>query len=105
MSRARDTFKDYVLEQLQGLKGVSARPMFGGYGIYAEGKFFGAVHKGRVYFRVSEKSKLEYEARNMGPFKPNPKQTLKTLYEVPPEVIESPPQTCDWAREAIRAAR
>jgi TfoX/Sxy family transcriptional regulator of competence genes len=34
----RDTFRDFVLEQLGGVPEVVARPMFGGHGLYAGGR-------------------------------------------------------------------
>jgi TfoX/Sxy family transcriptional regulator of competence genes len=37
-----DSFKDFVLDQLQGLDDVSARGMFGGYGLYRDEPFSGS---------------------------------------------------------------
>jgi DNA transformation protein len=46
---ARDeSFKEYVLDQLSDLPGVTARGMFGGFGLYAGTIFFGIVSGGRV---------------------------------------------------------
>jgi DNA transformation protein len=36
----------------------------------------------------------------MKPFRPNSKQTLKTYYEVPVEVIEDSEQLVTWATDA-----
>jgi DNA transformation protein and related proteins len=41
----------------------------------------------------------------MGPFRPNERQTLKSYYEVPPEVLDDPEALLSWAGEAIRAGR
>jgi DNA transformation protein len=41
----------------------------------------------------------------MGPFRPNERQTLKSYYEVPPEVLEDPEALRSWAGEAIRAGQ
>ena len=41
----------------------------------------------------------------MGPFRPNERQTLKSYYEVPPEVLADPEALLSWAREAIRAGQ
>ena len=43
-----DSFKDFVLDQLQELDSVEARRMFGGYGLYQDETFFGIIHKGRL---------------------------------------------------------
>ena len=41
----------------------------------------------------------------MGPFRPNERQTIKSYYEVPPEVLADPEALISWAGEAIRAAQ
>ena len=41
----------------------------------------------------------------MGPFRPNERQTLKSYYEVPPEVLADPEALLSWAGEAIRAGQ
>ena len=41
----------------------------------------------------------------MGPFRPNERQTLKSYYEVPPEVLDDAEALFSWAREAIRAGQ
>jgi DNA transformation protein len=37
----------------------------------------------------------------MKPFRPNSKQTLKTYYAVPVEILEDAQQLADWASQAI----
>jgi DNA transformation protein len=37
----------------------------------------------------------------MKPFRPNRKQTLKTYYEVPVEIVEDAEQLIEWAQRAI----
>jgi DNA transformation protein len=98
---ADDGFKDYVLDQLDGLGGVSARSMFGGYGMYLRGEFFGIVFDGRLYFRTDESNRDAYIAEGSRPFEPNPRQRLKNYYEVPADVIEDRDQLVEWAREAV----
>jgi DNA transformation protein len=96
----RDPFRDFVLEQLEGLSGVSSRAMFGGHGLYLEGAFFAILWKGRLYFRTDDDSRAEYVRRGMGPFRPSPRQTLGSYYEVPPELIEDRRLLAAWARRA-----
>jgi DNA transformation protein len=100
MRRERDSFKDFVLDQLGGLRGVTCRAMFGGFGLYRGDHFFGIVHKGRLYFKTDEASRAAYRDRGMKPFRPNARQTLKTYYEVPVEVMEDAEQLVAWAAQA-----
>ena len=100
-----DSFKDFVLDQLQELDDVEARRMFGGYGLYQDESFFGIIHKGRLYFKIDESTVGEYRKRKMKPFRPNAKQTLKSYYQVPVEVIEHNERLFEWAVKAIRCQR
>lgn len=95
-----DSFKDFVLDQLGELRGVTCRAMFGGYGLYRGGTFFGIIHKGRLYFKTDETTRKDYNERGMKPFRPNAKQRLKTYYEVPVEVIEDAEALGGWAERA-----
>ena len=102
---AGETFKDRVLDQLSALGGITSRPMFGGWGIYWKGVIFAIEYRDRLYFKVDEQSKGEYLAKGTGPFRPNERQTLKSYYEVPPEVLADPEVLLSWAGEAIRAGQ
>src|ERR1044071_3374580 len=52
MNKTDESFKDFVLDQLQELAGVEARRMFGGFGLYRDEIFFGIVHRVRLYFKT-----------------------------------------------------
>lgn len=78
--------------------------MFGGYGLYHEGSFFGIIYGSRLYFRTDAKSRDAYIAQGMKPFRPTPKQASKTYYEVPVDVLEDRDQLARWAAEAVRCS-
>jgi DNA transformation protein len=78
--------------------------MFGGFGLYCDGLFFGIIIRGRLYFKTDAVSREQYVDAGMEPFRPNPKQTLKTYYEVPPEIIDDSVTLTTWARTALVAA-
>ena len=96
-----ESFKDFVLDQLRELDDVEARRMFGGYGLYRDEIFFGIVHKDRVYFKIDDSTVGEYRRRKMKPFRPSARQTLRSYYQVPLEIIEDPERLCEWAAQAI----
>jgi len=100
MTTKHDGFKDYVLDQLADLRGITCRAMFGGYGLYCGRVFFGIVQKGRLYFKTNATTAPRYREREMKPFSPNAKQTLKTYYEVPVDVLEDAGELTIWARQA-----
>lgn len=105
MNKKDESFNDFVLDQLRDLDDVEARRMFGGYGLYRDETFFGIVHKGRVYFKIDDSTVGEYRRRKMKPFRPNAKQTLKSYYAVPAEIIEDSDLMREWASNAIRCQR
>lgn len=96
-----ESFAEYVREQVQGLRGVEFRRMFGGYGLYSGAKFFGILYKGRLYFKTDAQSSQVYRERGMEAFKPSARQTLKNYFEVPVEVLEDSELLVAWARRAI----
>lgn len=100
----RDTFRDFVLDQLSNLPGLICRKMFGGYGLYHRDRFFGILYKGRLYFKTHTRSREKYLAYDMSPFRPNETQTLRTYYEVPPDLLEDAELLTRWAQEACRSS-
>ena len=103
MAAKSDGFKDFVLDQLTSLSGIIAKAMFGGYGLYQSGAFFGIIHRGRLYLKTDEASRKAYRVRGMKPFQPNRRQRLKSYYEVPVEIIEDREQLVIWVRTAATA--
>ncbi|HXH86671.1 MAG TPA: TfoX/Sxy family protein [Nitrospira sp.] len=102
MGKKDDGFKDFVLDQLTDLRGLTCRAMFGGYGLYRNGTFFGMIHRARLFFKTNQTTARRYRDRGMKPFKPNSKQTLKNYYEVPVEVVESAEDLAAWASQAAQ---
>jgi DNA transformation protein len=93
-----------IRRQLAMLGEVTTRPMFGGHGLYRGETIFGIVFQDRLYLKVDDRSKGEYLARGMGPFRPNERQTLTSYHEVPPNVVADQERLVSWVHEALRAA-
>ncbi len=99
----KNSFQDFVLDQMYELGEVNCRSMFGGFGLYWKGIFFGMIYKGRLYFKTHSSTRLDYLDRGMQPFRPNAKQTLKTYFEVPPDILEDPDLLKVWVEKAIQS--
>lgn len=97
-------FKDFVLDQLVELPDLRAKRMFGGFGLYHDNTFFGIISNDTLYFKTDEQTRGRYTEAGSGPFRPNPKQTLKNYYEVPADVLEDSERLLEYAEEAIRIA-
>ncbi len=96
-----DSFKDFVLDQLGQIPELTSRAMFGGHGLYQQERFFGIIHKGRLYLKTNVATQPAYASRGMQPFRPNGKQILTRYYEVPVEILEDAEQLLLWARSAV----
>lgn len=101
MNQKDESFRDFVLDQLQGLEQVEARRMFGSFALYQDETCFAVVSKGKLYFKIDEATVVEYRKRKMKPFRPNARQTITSYYQVPVDVLEDSDQLCEWAQRAV----
>ena len=103
--RVSETFKSFVLDQLEELGDVMPRSMFGGIGLYWRGVFFGIVAGDTLYLKVDDVNRPGYERAGMKPFKPYPhRPATMQYYAVPVGVLESAFELAAWARKAIAVA-
>ena len=102
MTKKDDGFRDFIVHDQLGELGVESRAMFGGYGLYYQARFFGIIHKSRLFFKTNSETRVKYLDAQSKPFQPNPKQTLKNYYEVPTNLIEDPEKLMNWTLEASR---
>jgi len=101
-----DDFREYVLEQLIGVRGVTWRRMFGGIGLYAEAAFFGVIDDDQLFFRVDDATRPDYQARGAKPFAPIPgAKPMMGYFAVPSEVLEDREALGEWALGAVAVAR
>ena len=101
-----NSFKEFVLDQLNALPDVRARAMFGAHGLSQGELFFGILDEGRLFFKTDAQSQADYVARGMAPFTYESKERVLTMsyHEVPPDVLENAPELVAWAQRAIQAA-
>ncbi len=96
---------DHVCDMLSRLGPVTARAMFGGFGIYLDGLMFALIADEVLYFKADATSKPMFEAAGMAPFKPFAhKPMVMPYWEVPADVMDEPDQLCAWGRAAFEAA-
>jgi DNA transformation protein len=100
------SYKTYVLEQLQILGAVTAKPMFGGIGLYVNGVFFGLIDDDSLYFKVDDTTRPEFERAGSRAFQPYGEDSYSMkYYEVPADVLENQPMLSEWAAKAVAVAR
>lgn len=99
-------FRDFVLDQLSEVPTLSARPMFGGFGLYSGEVFFGLIAAGVLYLKVDAATRPSFEAAGSSPFKPyGGPGVMSSYFNVPLDVLEHAPTLVVWARRAIEVAR
>jgi DNA transformation protein and related proteins len=99
-----DSYRNYILEQLGRVEPVTAKSMFGGAGLYAEGLFFALIAEDRLYFKVDDTTRPEFQRLGMEPFRPYGEEHAMGYFEVPGDVIEDPAQLAPWMRKAMDVA-
>ena len=99
-------FREYALEQLGRVAPVSARSMFGGVGVYGGGLFFALLDDDRLYLKVDDANRAEFEAIGSRPFQPFGEGSKPMgYYELPGDLLEDVGRLRPWVEVAIEVAR
>lgn len=99
-----ESYRVFVLEQLGRITPVVARSMFGGVGLYADSLFFALIAEDRLYFKVDDLTRPDFERLGMEPFRPYGEESAMGYYEVPADVLEVPEKLEVWMRKALDVA-
>jgi DNA transformation protein len=99
-----ESYREFVLEQLGRVTPVTGKSMFGGVGIYAQGMFFALIAEDRLYFKVDDNTRPDFEQLGMEPFRPFGEDSAMGYYEGPADVVEDATQLAAWMRKAIEVA-
>ena len=99
-------FVRYLMELLEPMKGVRAKKMFGGYGIFKNEHMFGLVADDMLYLKADQKTIPSYEELGLGPFvyEKKEKKIAMSYYQAPEEALDSSEALCEWAAQAYKAA-
>ena len=99
-------YREFVLEQLARVTPVTARSMFGGVGVYADGLFFALMDDDTLYLKVDDSNRGDFEAAGTGPFMPfGDDQHVMQYYELPADLLEDADALRPWIAGALDAAR
>lgn len=103
----RSEFVDWLLEELARWRPVVARAMFGGFGLSADGLFFGLVADEVLYLKADSVNRPLLEAAGCEPFTYGTKHG-KTValgyFQLPDSALDDSAELIDWARSALDAA-
>ena len=103
---AKTEFVQYVLELLEPLGGVTAKAMFGGFGIYRRGVMVALIADETLYLKADDINRPEFEAQKLEPFRYQKKDKVFAMsyYQAPPESMDESELLCEWAEGAYSAA-
>ena len=106
LSQEEREFKKYVVDLMQSIGPVSARAMFGGYGIFLDGLMFALIADSVLYFKVDKKTEEEFKAKGLEPFTYSKKgKSFKMSYcEAPEDSLEDIEEMKYWAQKAYDTA-
>ena len=100
-------FLEYVMHDvLADMHGITSRAMFGGYGIYKEGKIFLLIIDDELYAKANESTKHFFEEQGSHRFSYTNKHNKvfsMNYYLVPEEVMEQRDECHEWMVTALRA--
>ena len=98
---------DHLIDLFAPWAAVTAKAMFGGYGLYWQGQIFGIVVEDTLYLKVNDTNRTDYEAAGSEPFiyEAKDKRITMSYWYVPAEVFDDADMFCEWAEKAYRAAQ
>lgn len=97
-------FHDFVIHDVLGhIPGIRSRKMFGGYGIYYEGKIFALIAEGVLYFKVHEGNRAMYEEAGSKPFtyQNRGKTYAMSYWELPEQVMNDRQEVERWVKASL----
>jgi len=102
----RDPYIDYLIELVSPLGTATARPMFGGWGMYVDAVMIGLVADEMLYLKVDEQARAQFEAAGSVSFVYDSKtrQITMSYWSTPEKAMDSPEATQPWAQLAFEAA-
>jgi TfoX/Sxy family transcriptional regulator of competence genes len=86
-------FVDYVVDQLHADLGASQKKMFGEYGLYSNGKFFGVVCDNRLFIKPTDGGRAFIRDPVEAPAYPGAKPSF---------LIEDRIEDSEWLSELVR---
>ncbi|MFO1103590.1 MAG: TfoX/Sxy family protein [Methylocystis sp.] len=100
MDRAR------IEELFAPFAAVSAKRMFSGHGVYADGLFFAIEAGGEIYLKADRHSAARFREAGSRPFVYQGKNRPITLsyWSLPDRALEDPDELVFWAKSAVEAA-
>lgn len=87
---------ELLLEKLSTIPDITSKKMFGGHGIFCEGKMFGIVDsKGQAFLKIGESNKESFEKEDAKPHGKMP------YMSIPEKLFADVDELTQWAKSSI----
>lgn len=100
----KNSFVEYVVHDMMGhIPGITSRAMFGGYGLYLDGKIFAVIADDEVYLKTADEAIGAFELYGSHPFtyEAKGKKMQMKYWLLPQEIADDPEQLRDWVVRAV----
>ncbi len=89
-----------MVEKLASIGGISSKKMFGGHGLFHEGRMFGIIDsKGKAFLKTNDRNRQEFESKG------SEKHSRMPYYTIPNEVADDLDSLLSWASLAIEISK
>lgn len=91
---------EFLTENLMAIEGVTTKKMFGGHGVFHDGKMFGIVDsKGQIFFKADAVSQADYEALG------GQRHSRMPYFSIPETILENSEKLVEWAQRSIELSK
>ena len=103
----KTSFVDRIVGRLLPLGPVEARRMFGGTGLFIDGRMFALIDRDRLFIKADDQTKDRFSAAGAHPFtyQREGKRIALAYWEAPADGLGSPEALVAWAQLGVEAAR
>ena len=99
MSHGSVEAAEFLVSKLSAINGISSKRMFGGHGIFHDGKMFGIVDpKGACYLKADNTNRSDFEAKGSN------QHSRMPYFSIPDLVMDDAAVLTEWAKRSIAIA-
>ena len=99
-SKSPSELEAILMQNIESIKGLSSKKMFGGYGIFHENKMFGIVSaKSEIFFKANEDTKATHESEG------GVRHSRMSYYSVPEKILHQKKTLTVWAKKSIAISK
>lgn len=91
---------ELMAEKLISIKGITMKKMFGGHGIFHDGKMFGMIDsKGQSFLKADDSIKADFEAKGAN------QHSRMPYFSIPQDILENQNELVNWAKKSIEISK